>query len=355
MLLIDTPPAARACVSIRPDPLMIHKQLGHPSNFFASKIFPSVNFSNVNCVSCSLLKSHQLPFSGSFPTPANCLDTIHMEICGPISPISHGGNKYVFQLIDGQSCMHFIYLLNSKSESFGKFVEFQRFAENQTGKQIKTVVSNNGSEFFNSKFQEIFLKRGIIHQPTAPYTPQKNPILERGNRTLFEKVRVMLYNYQVPSEWWGEACAMAMFILNRTPTSAISFQTPISRWSSLAMNLSNLHPFGFSAVIHVPKERQTSKVNLTGVLCILENSRLTRLYFSGHADASPNCASNSPVATPALESSESATISGGSEITPVVILACDEFSAPVLSPSPVFSSPILPAGGSQPCHPSFSR
>ncbi|MBW0571095.1 hypothetical protein O181_110810 [Austropuccinia psidii MF-1] len=131
-----------------------------------------------------------------------------MDICGPISTISRGGNKYVFQLIDGYSCMHFIYLLKSKSESFGKSVEFQRFSENQTGKHIKTMVSDNGGEFINSKFQELFLKRGIIHQPTAPYNPQQNPILECGNRTLFEKVRVMLHDYQVPSEWCGEACAM---------------------------------------------------------------------------------------------------------------------------------------------------
>ncbi|MBW0589460.1 hypothetical protein O181_129175 [Austropuccinia psidii MF-1] len=68
-------------------------------------------------------------------------------------------------------------------------------------------------------------------------------------------------------------------------------------------------------------------------------------YFPSSADAPSNCALNSPVAAPALESSESAANSGGSEITPVVNLACYEFSAPVISPSPVSSSPILPAGG----------
>ncbi|MBW0489733.1 hypothetical protein O181_029448 [Austropuccinia psidii MF-1] len=281
-----------------------------------------------------------------------------MDICGPISPTSRGGNKYVFQLIDGYSHMRFIYLLKSKSESFGKFIKFQIFAENQTGKQIKTVVSNNGGEFINSKFQELFLKKGIIHQPTAPSTPQQNPISERGNHTLFEKVRVMLHDYQVPSEWWGEACAMATFILNRTPTAAISFQTPISRWSSLATNLSNLHPFVCLAVMHFPKERQTSKVNPTGVLCMLvgltEAHHNYRLFnpVTRKIHVSHDCTFLD--AAPALESSESAAILGGSEITPVVDLACDEFAAPVLSPSPVFSSPILPAGGPQSHHPSFS-
>ncbi|MBW0570531.1 hypothetical protein O181_110246 [Austropuccinia psidii MF-1] len=183
------------------------------------------------------------------------------------------------------------------------------------------MVSNNGGEFINSKFQELFLKRGIIHQPTAPYTPQKNPISECGNRTLFEKVRVMLHNYQVPSEWCGEACAMATFILNRTPTSAISFRTPISRWSSLATDLSNLHPFGCLAVMHIPKERQTIKVNPTGVFCMLVGlteahhnyclfNPLTRKIHVPH-----DCTFLD--AAPALESSETTTFYGGSEITPV--------------------------------------
>ncbi|MBW0543090.1 hypothetical protein O181_082805 [Austropuccinia psidii MF-1] len=391
VLLIDTPPVKRACASIRADPLIIHKRLGHPNNFITSKIFPSIDFSNVSCVSCSLSKSHRLLFSGSFPTPANCLDVIHMDICGLISPLSRGQSKYIFQLIDGYSRMHFIFLLKSKSESFNKFVEFQRLAENQTGRQIKTVVSNKGGEFVNSKLKELFSRQGIIHQSTAPYTPQQNLISERGNCTLFEKVRVMLQDYQVPSEWWGEASAMATFILNRTPSSVILFQTPISRWSFLETDLSVLHPFGCSVVMHVPKERRASKVNPTGLLCMLVGlteahhnyclfnpltgkihishdctfldgkafwpnfvstpsvSAPPDFHFPSSADAPPNCASNSPVAAPALESSESAAISGGSEITPVVDPACEVFALPAPS-----SSPILPMDDLQPRHPSLS-
>ncbi|MBW0564397.1 hypothetical protein O181_104112 [Austropuccinia psidii MF-1] len=58
VLLVDTPPVARACASVKPDPLMVHKQLGHPNNVVASKICPDIDFSNVNFISCSLSKSH---------------------------------------------------------------------------------------------------------------------------------------------------------------------------------------------------------------------------------------------------------------------------------------------------------
>ncbi|MBW0487719.1 hypothetical protein O181_027434 [Austropuccinia psidii MF-1] len=191
----------------------------------------------------------------------------------------------------------------------------------------------------------------------------------------------MLQDYQAPSEWWGEACAMATFILNRKPSSAVSFQTPISRWDSLAMNISNLHPFGCLAVMHIPKERKTSKFNPTEKIHVLHDctfldgkafwpnfvssspyvSSPPCFYFPPSADTPLNCASNSPVAAPALESSESVTSPGGSETTPVVALACDEFTAPVLSPSPVSPhipsplSPILPVDDFQPLQSSFSH
>ncbi|MBW0540348.1 hypothetical protein O181_080063 [Austropuccinia psidii MF-1] len=154
----------------------------------------------------------------------------------------------------------------------------------------------------------------------------------------------------------GEASAMATFILNRTPSSAILFQTPISRWSSLGTDLLVLHPFGCSVVMHVPKERRASKVNPTGVLCMLTNfvstpsiSAPPDFHFPSSADAPPNCASNSPLAAPALESSESAAILGGSEITPVVDPACEVFAPPAPS-----SSLILPMDDLQPHHPSLS-
>ncbi|MBW0581113.1 hypothetical protein O181_120828, partial [Austropuccinia psidii MF-1] len=100
-------------------------------------------------------------------------------------------------------------------------------AETQTGVKIKTVVSDNGGEFINKDFLNLFEKSGIIHLPTAPYTPQQNPVAERANRSLLEKIRVLLLDYQVPTEWWGEACAMATYLLNRTPVSSLGFQPPI--------------------------------------------------------------------------------------------------------------------------------
>ncbi|MBW0555707.1 hypothetical protein O181_095422 [Austropuccinia psidii MF-1] len=151
-------------------------------------MWPNVDFSNLSCNSCSLGKSHRLSFSGTLPTPLNVLDVVHMDLCGPISPASRGGNRYIFQIIDGHSRMRFVYPLSAKSECFESFVKFQSLVENLKGRTIKTVVSDNGGEFVNSRFKHLFDVKGIQHLPTAPYTPQQNPVAERGNQSLLERV-----------------------------------------------------------------------------------------------------------------------------------------------------------------------
>ncbi|MBW0554559.1 hypothetical protein O181_094274 [Austropuccinia psidii MF-1] len=118
ILLINTPPLNVAFSSSTNLPIILHRSPGHPSNQVATKMCPGVDFSTINCDSCYLAKSHQLPFSGTLPSPLNVLDIFHMDLCGPISPESCGGNCYIFQIIDGYSHMRFVYLLSAKSECF---------------------------------------------------------------------------------------------------------------------------------------------------------------------------------------------------------------------------------------------
>ena len=56
------------------------------------------------------------------------------------------------------------------------------------------IQSDSGGEY-ESPFTEICLEYGIIHQTTAPYTPQSNCLVERKNRTLKEMMNVLMMNW----------------------------------------------------------------------------------------------------------------------------------------------------------------
>lgn len=171
---------------------------------------------------------NRLPFSGTFPTATCPLEWVHMDLCGPITPASRGGNLYFLKIIDGFSKYRFIFPVWSKSDTFQAFSGFLSQAETFHGTYLVSVVSDNSGEFINKQFLDLFLKKGIRHTPLAPYTPQQNPFAEQGNCTTVEKAHALLATAGIPLDWWGEAVTTSVFLENQTPDS--SFVTPYERW-----------------------------------------------------------------------------------------------------------------------------
>jgi transposase InsO family protein len=56
--------------------------------------------------------------------------------------------------------------------------------------RIKKIRNDNGTKFKNSQI-EGFLEEGIKHEFSSPYTPQKNGVVERKNRTLLDMARTI--------------------------------------------------------------------------------------------------------------------------------------------------------------------
>ena len=110
----------------------------------------------------------------------------------------------------------YVYFLRSKDEALEKFMHYKNEVENQLGRNIKAIRSDKGGEY-DAPFDRFCQEHGIIHQTSAPYTPQQNGIAERKNRTLKEMMNAMLISSRLPQNWWGEALLSATYILNRLP------------------------------------------------------------------------------------------------------------------------------------------
>ncbi|RDX78365.1 hypothetical protein CR513_41370, partial [Mucuna pruriens] len=68
--------------------------------------------------------------------------------------------------------------------------------ENQFGKTIKILRSDNAKEYFSSVLNSSVLKRNL--------TSIHNGIAERKNRHLVETARTLLLSTNVPTNRWGE-------------------------------------------------------------------------------------------------------------------------------------------------------
>ena len=64
--------------------------------------------------------------------------------------------------------------------------------ENQTGKKIKRLRTDNGLEFCSAEFDELCKTEGIARHHTVRNTPQQNGVAERMNQTLLEGARCMV-------------------------------------------------------------------------------------------------------------------------------------------------------------------
>ena len=144
-----------------------------------------------------------------------------MDVCGPMSTQAKGGYEYFITFTDNYSRYGYVYLMRRKSETFEKFKEFRAEVENQLGKHIKAIQSDQGGEYLLGDFKDYLTQNGIVSQLTALGTPQQNGIAERRNRTLLEMVRSMMSYSTLPIFFWGYALKTIMHILNLVPSKSV--------------------------------------------------------------------------------------------------------------------------------------
>jgi hypothetical protein len=209
------------------------------------------------CRGCVLGKNTKKSFPNSNKRSKGILDLIHSDICGPMSMPSLSGCLYYVIFIDDFSRKSWIYFLKAKNETFSKFLEFKALIENQTGKHIRALRTDNGGEFESHHFDDFCKEAGIKRQLTVPYNPQQNGIAERKNRTICEATKAMMCDQDLPTSLWAEATSTAVYIQNRSPHAILGEKTPKEAFTGEKPEVGHLRIFGCPVYIHVPKEKRT--------------------------------------------------------------------------------------------------
>ncbi|CAM8990125.1 unnamed protein product [Rhodiola kirilowii] len=244
-----------------------HARLGHVHykrllKMSKHDLIPSFDMNIDKCRTCMLTKITRQPFY-KVTRESNILDLIHSDLCDFHSSPSLGNKKYVVTYIDDCSRFCYVYLLHSKDEALDKFQIYKSEVELQKGTSIKKLRTDRGGEYFNPNY---FQSVGIIHETTAPYTPQQNGVSERKNRVLKEMVNAMLSYSGLNDEFWGEAMLTACYLLNRVPIN-ISNLTPYEIWHEKKPSLAHVRVWGCRAVVRLPLPK-IKTLGEKGVECI---------------------------------------------------------------------------------------
>jgi transposase InsO family protein len=106
-----------------------------------------------------------------------------------------------------------VFFLEYKGETFG-FVRdlVLRLRNERHGDAIRSIRSENGSEFRNSRFETFCHDLGLEQQFSSTYTPPPNGVVERKNRTLCEMAWTMLDEHRSPRRYWAEAVNTACYV-----------------------------------------------------------------------------------------------------------------------------------------------
>ncbi|CAA7039007.1 unnamed protein product [Microthlaspi erraticum] len=206
---------------------------------------PELKVENKVCDSCLMGKQTRQVFpQASSYRATKVLELVHGDLCGPITPSTASGNKYIFVLIDDYSRYMWTILMREKSDAFNRFKRFKSLVEQESGEKIQTFRTDRGGEFVSQEFNSYCDLAGIKRHLTAPYTPQQNGVVERRNRTLMEMTRSILKYMSLPSFLWGEAVRHSTYLLNRIATRAIKETTPYEAFWRKRPNISHIRVFG---------------------------------------------------------------------------------------------------------------
>jgi len=166
---------------------------------------PHVKIEKEVCDSCLFGKqSRQFFPQATLYRATKILELVHGDLCGPITPSTAAGNRYIFVIIDDHSRYMWTTLLKEKSDALNKFKRFKVLVEQESGSKIQTFRIDRGGEFVSHEFTKFCEESGIKRHLTAPYTPQQNGVFERRNRTLMEMTRSVMKHMHIPSYLWGE-------------------------------------------------------------------------------------------------------------------------------------------------------
>ena len=241
-----------------------HRRMGHLGEDNVRKLAKMVDGMEIKvgttvgvCEPCLEGKQHRQPSHKPATRAKEPLELIHSDLCGPIEPTTYGGASYYVLFTDDFTRMTHIYPLKKKSSGdvLERFMEYKPEVEKQTGKSIKRLRTDGGGEYV--KWMGNHLKgSGIIHETTAPYSPDQNGVAERANRTIMERVKAIIAEAKLDKRLWMEIADTVVYLKNRSPTTAVA-TTPYELWHGIKPNLSHLRIIGSTTYVHIPKEKRT--------------------------------------------------------------------------------------------------
>lgn len=140
-----------------------HRRMGHaPLNILKHASLPVID-SHDACVVGHKAKEQRLAFPVSSNVSSDIFELIHVDVWGPYNKKSISNTRLILTVVDDFSKATWTFMLKDKTRVVSFVVDFVHMVENQFGKRVKTIRSDNGTKFINDKFIKFFLQRQVFY------------------------------------------------------------------------------------------------------------------------------------------------------------------------------------------------
>lgn len=118
---------------------------------------PMVRSVDQVCDGCALGKQHRTPFpKASAYRASKCLELVHADLCGHVTPPTPGGKLFFLLIVDDHSRYMWLELMTTKDEALQHFKRFKAVAKLELGCKLKAFRSDRGDEFNYGAFVSFY-------------------------------------------------------------------------------------------------------------------------------------------------------------------------------------------------------
>jgi transposase InsO family protein len=176
---------------------IVHQKLGHPgqrvSEIYAGQMGAEGEVKDYQV--CVQAKQTRGPFPSSDTTTTRPLELIHSDLIGPFQNSSLEGARYALTIMDDCTRFSEVHFLKTKDDVFQILRNTILQWERLLGHKLQSIRPDNETEYMG-EFEAWRLKKGILRQFSADYTPEQNGKAERLNRTLLERTGALRIQHQ---------------------------------------------------------------------------------------------------------------------------------------------------------------
>ncbi|OWZ13707.1 LOW QUALITY PROTEIN: hypothetical protein PHMEG_00012918 [Phytophthora megakarya] len=218
---------------------------------------------------CMKGKPTVIPFrSRSERKTSLVLALVHTDVMGPMKTVSKGGAWYALTFVDDFLGFVIGYFLQNKSDVTAKLAEFKAFYESQWGEHLKCILERS---ILTSEW------RLCVPGTASCTSPQQNGVVERMNRTIVEKARIILYYKGVPTIWWAEAVGTTVYLINRSTNTDQSVVTAYELEFKVKRRLEHLRVLGSQGYANIDDAKRT-KLETKRFQCLSSGLARTKGY-----------------------------------------------------------------------------